>query len=343
MDQKNPQKIRKSATITTIAAELGISPSTVSRALRGDKSVTSKTTSLVQDTAKRMGYRRDFRGVMLRTGKTNMLCAILASNPTAEFGDTATMHLIQGLIDGTKNSDSKMVIQPVIGEDEQFAVLQDLAQSNRFDGFIFDHTSQHDPRAAYLMAQNIPFVSFGRTNLPTEHAYFDIDNKGATLLATQNLIAMGHKRIALINPPAGYLFSQHREDGYRAALKNANMGDDACLIVETDLNATGVKFIITELFNLTSPPTAFVTSNEMATVFTVRACRELHRDFDNIDIVSTDGTRFFDYFQPNISSCYYPIRETGKQLTEMLISAIEGTPVRNLQYIAKSEFISRLR
>ena len=67
---------KKPATIKTIARALGLSPSTVSRALNGDPMVRAETTRRIAETAGSLGYRRDLRGVNLRTGRTFALCAI---------------------------------------------------------------------------------------------------------------------------------------------------------------------------------------------------------------------------------------------------------------------------
>jgi LacI family transcriptional regulator len=101
------------ATIKTIAKALSLSASTVSRGLQGDPSVTEKTRRKIMETAEQLGYRRDFRGVSMRTGKTFVLCSVLGTPPSQEFGDPAAMHLIQGMIAGVEGTDFKMVMRPV--------------------------------------------------------------------------------------------------------------------------------------------------------------------------------------------------------------------------------------
>lgn len=329
------------ATIKSIADALDVSPSTVSRALRQDKSVTARTTERVREAAERLGYRRDLRGVNLRTGKTNMLCAILASNPTAEFGDPATMHLIQGLIAGVEGSDQKLVIQPVAGERRQLDILMEAVEASRFDGIVLDHTSAADPRVQYLLDAGVPFVTFGRTQLSGSHAYFDVANGHAAEMATAELARRGHQRIGLIDPPPSFLFSAQRRAGYAKALAAAGMAFDPELIIETDINSVTVHEAVRTLSALENPATAYVTSNEVATIAAVHACRELGLDLGALDFVSRDGTRFFDYSEPAVSSCYYPIFDAGQQLIELLMKAIEGTPPGQLQTLRKTELIVR--
>lgn len=329
------------STITSIAASLSLSPSTVSRALRGEATVHPDTAQRIREAARQMGYRRDYRGVNLRTGRTNTLCAILSLQPMREFGDPAAMHLMQGLIGSVEGTDLKLLIQPVMGEDEQLTVLRDAVEAMRADGIIIDHTQPDDARVRYLLDSGVPFVTFGRTDMAGHHAYFDLDNEHAAAMATSQLARSGHRRIALIDPPTHFLFSAQRRQGYLHALAAAALPADLSLVVETPINAENVAAATTRLMALSDPPTALVLSNEVATLAAVKACRTLGLDLDRIDFVSRDGTRFFDFFEPAVSSCYYPQIEAGKALSGMLIEAIGGAPLASLQRIVRTEFVER--
>lgn len=333
---------RKPATIKTIAADLGLSISTVSRALKGDALVTAETRARVNEAAGRLGYRRDFRGVNLRTGRTYTLCALLTSVPSVEFGDPATTHLIQGLIAGTAGSDFKVVILPTESQDTQLAALQELVADGRFDGFILDHTEAQDPRVRFLLERGIQFVTFGRTELFTDHPWFDIDNEDAAYSATRHLVAAGHTRIALIDPPPRYLFSRQRLRGYSRALADAGLAYDAALVVEMGIGIRRVRERVAEILAIADRPTGFVTSNEVATLGAVRAARDLPAaEFARLGFVSRDGTRLFDYLTPDVSSLYYPLFDAGQHLSETLIQSIQGTPIAGLQRLEKAELIVR--
>src|SRR5690606_38442806 len=217
----------------------------------------------------------DFRGLNLRTGKTYTLCALLTSEPSVEFGDPATTHLLQGLIAGTVGSDSKIVILPVASQDTTIAMLQELVADGRFDGFIVDHAEPQDPRVRFLIENDIRFVTFGRTELFSDHAYFDIDNEDAAYAATAHLIGQGHMRIALIDPPSRFLFSLQRHRGYSRAIADAGIAYDPELVVEMGIGISSVRDRVCEILKIKSPPTGFVTSNEVATLGALSACRAL--------------------------------------------------------------------
>lgn len=331
---------KKPATIKTLADSLDLSPATVSRALRNDKSVRPKTIKRVQDAAKKLNYRRDFRGVNLRTGKTFTLCAFLATNSDLAFGDPATMHLIQGLIEGMEGSDFEMVIRPIAKAEEHLNVVQKAVEDGRFDGVILDHTEPNDARVRYLLENNVPFVTFGRTELFSEHAYLDVDNEHAAYIATKHLIDIGHQRIALINPPPHFLFSKQRVAGYKAAMKEEGIIHDPALVVQEDISPSSVEAVVKRLLDMSEPPTGFVTSNEVGTLAVVKTCRLAGLRLDDIGIVSRDGTKFVEYYDQRVSSCYYSLLKAGKILSEMLIARINGEGISALQRLDKIDFIA---
>ncbi|MGV3490757.1 MAG: substrate-binding domain-containing protein [Devosia sp.] len=333
---------RRTATIKTVAQALMISPSTVSRALRGDPQVTAKTRLKIIETAERLGYRRNVQGANLRTGRTLTLCAILATPPTQEFGDPAAMHLIQGLNAGLEGSEFKVVIRPVDSAEMRFEAVREAAESGRFDGLVLDHTEPQDRAALYLLEKKAKFITFGRTELFSEHPYLDIDNEQAAFEATEHLLAGGHHRIALIGPPEHFLFSRQRLRGYRRALVAAGVAYDPALVAELSIGANRVRQAVLDLLALADRPTAFVTSNEMATLGAISAARSLPRDeFDRLGFVSRDGTNLFDYFETPVSSCYYPLIEVGEALSRALVEAVDGAPVSELQMVEQARLVVR--
>jgi LacI family transcriptional regulator len=334
--------IPRPATLKTIAETLELSISTVSRALQDDESVTRSTRARVFEAAERLGYRRDFRGVNLRTGRTFTLCAVLGAPPSQEFGDPSAMHLIQGLIAGVEGTDFKIVMRPIETAEQRFEAVKEAAANGRFDGIVLDHTEPQDPAVLYLLEKHIRFVTFGRTELFSDHPYFDIDNEHAAFIATKHLVEHGHTRIAMIDPPGKYLFSRQRMRGYRRALEAGGLDFDESLIAEIGIGARRVRERVLQMLLPKARPTGFVTSNEVATLGAVSAGRTLPaEEFNRLQFVSRDGTNMFDYFEPPISSCYYSLLDAGEFLAGALVKAVEGVPTASLQIVEQVTFVER--
>ncbi|MEJ1991422.1 MAG: LacI family DNA-binding transcriptional regulator [Maritimibacter sp.] len=328
-------------TIKTVAKSLGLSPSTVSRALRNDPSVTEATSKRIRDAAEAMGYTRDLRGVNLRTGQTNAICVLMLARPKDEYGDPAAMQLIKGLISGVSGGDKTIVFRIFPSFEEQFEAMREMVAGRRFDGVIFDHTVPQDPRVKYLLEQDFPFLTFGRTELFSQHAYFDVDNEESAYLSTKEVIGRGCKRIALITPPLHFLFGEHWHRGYQRALREAGIEFDPALTIQPNMELRSVEEMSERICSLDEPPDAFVSPNEMATTAAIRACEHHGLDIEKIAFISLDGTRFFDFFRPGVSSIYCSTYTIGERLSQMMIRLLDGEAVENLQEVVVGEIIRR--
>ncbi len=330
-----------SVTIKTVATALDLSVSTVSRALRGESTVTPETMERIRQKAAELGYRRDLRGVNLRTGRTNTICAVLTAKPRDEYGDPAAMMLIEGMIAGISGTDRTVVIRPVHSMEEQLYVLQELAGSNRFDGFILDHTLPQDPRAKYLLEADVPFVTFGRTELFTPHAFFDVDDAAAAEMVTTELLRRGFGRIAFIEPPSHYFFARQRRIGYQRALEAAGVPFDRRLVIEAGMETRIVEVALEQLLNSGLVPDAFIGPNEMGTIAAIRYCRSAGLDVDKIGFASRDSTRFFDYLQPAVISAYFPAFLAGEAVARLMLRRLDGEPAETLQSVVRPKLILR--
>ena len=65
------------------------------------------------------------------------------------------------------------------------------------------------------------------------------------------------------------------------------------------------------------------------------------REARKLGFVSRDGTNIFDYFEPPVSSCYYPLLDVGEMLAQYLVKAVEGAGIETLQTVERTTFIER--
>lgn len=271
-----------------------------------------------------------------------MLCAILGAPPSQEFGDPAAMHLLQGLIAGVEGTDFKMVMRPVETSEQRFEAVKEVVATGRFDGIVLDHSEPQDRAVLYLLEKRVKLVTFGRTELFSEHPYFDIDNEDAAYQATRHLIGEGHRRVALIDPPGRYLFTRQRLRGYQRALEEGGLTFDPALVAELGIGARRVRERVGQFLAGKDRPTGFVTSNEVATMGAISATRALPpREAKAIDFVSRDGTNMFDYFDTPVSSCYFSLLDAGEILSRTLVKAVEGAAANILKDVERTTFIRR--
>lgn len=199
-----------------LAELLGLSQTTVSRALNGYPEVNAETRQRVLQAVRETGYRPNRAAQRLATGKAysiGMVMPIAAGiDSDVHFGE-----FLAGLGEEAVKHDFHFVLNPSAPEDEE-ATFQRLAASGNVDALFLAYMRANDPRIAMLKSLSMPFVVHGRSiGEARDYPFLDIDNTGAFYDATRLLIQLGHQRIALINGPDYLTFSIRRHKGMAGA------------------------------------------------------------------------------------------------------------------------------
>jgi LacI family transcriptional regulator len=150
-------------------------------------------------------------------------------------------------------------------------------------------------------------------------AYVDVDGETACRIATERLIALGHRRIGMINAPQAYMFAQHREAGWHAALWAAQLTPGPVIRAEpTEENgflAAG------EMLCSAVPPTAILCATDRLAV------GALHATAGRLAIIGYDDLPVASYTDPPLTTIAQPIEQAAARMVEMLISLIDGADV----------------
>ncbi len=182
--------------LKAIAKELGISVTTVSRALNGYDDVSQETRARVEAEAKRRGYRPNTFARRLKMGKIDAVGLVFPVRP-APLNNTVFLEMVGEISHELARYEIDLLL---IADDEQADKhgYMRMVQSRRVDALIVAHTLDDDPRLTQLLSSGFPFLALGRSRLPQPYARFDFDNYAGTYRATRHLISRGHRRIALL-------------------------------------------------------------------------------------------------------------------------------------------------
>ena len=191
--------------IQTLAQDLGLSISTVSRALNGYTDVAAATRERVMQRAAELGYRPHPGARSMKSGKAHAIGIILPMDERGgQFINALYSSLLGGIASVLDARGYTLLATTHFSHSvhDEVSRYEQLIRSRSVDGFVVVRTLLHDPRVRLLHAQQIPFVTYGRCQLDIDHPWVDTDNEGAFELATQRLLDHGHRRIALLNGPA---------------------------------------------------------------------------------------------------------------------------------------------
>jgi LacI family transcriptional regulator len=326
-------------TLKSLAQGLGLSVSTVSKALTGASDVRAQTVASVRLAAEAAGYVPDLRGVKLRTGQTFTLYYQKAVAPMQDVPDAIVAAQIETIASCLASTPYQLQIVPWnTATEDPLPAIRRIVEGRLADGIVLDSTQPQDPRVRYLLEHNFPFVTFGRTELVSEHPYVDADNEQAAFVATQYLAQRGHQRIALISPPLAFTYALQRRRGYQAALQQAGLAPDPALLCEAGQDARAVRALARQLAALPLPPTAYVCANEVATLGVMAGLRDAGCAVgDGVELVSRDGAHISDYLFPRPATLFLDIRTVASTLCDFLLRRIQGEPVASLQRVLPCE------
>ncbi|MCS2166309.1 substrate-binding domain-containing protein [Scandinavium manionii] len=323
--------------LKAIAKELGISVTTVSRALNGYDDVSQETRTRIEEEARRQRYRPNTFARRLKMGRIDAVGLVFPVHPTP-LNNSVFLEMVGEVSHELARYEIDLLL---IADDE----LEDkhsymrMVQTRRVDALIVAHTLDDDPRLTELLSSGFPFLALGRSRLPQPYAWFDFDNYAGTYSATRHLISQGHRRIALLGENNNRAFISQRRNGYLDALGEAALPDDWLRSIPP--TRRGGYQATLELLRLPQPPTAIVTDCNTHGDGAAIALSQLGRlTGDNrVSLVVYDGLPTDTIIETPVAAVIQSTRQdVGRQIASMVRQLIAGDDLSSLQVLWQPEF-----
>ncbi|GJM29036.1 MAG: LacI family transcriptional regulator [Cyclobacteriaceae bacterium] len=311
----------KRITIKQLAATLGVSAATVSRALNDSFEISQPLKEKIKAYAKRVGYNPDRIAVNLRRGKTKTVGVIVPSisynfNSRAIEGIEKIMIpmgykvLIFQTMEGYQRE--KEAVEYLISINIDAVIASISAETNKYDHF--DQIRQNE----------IPLVLIDRTSKYVEASEVVINNELSSYLAVKHLIETGRRKIAWITGPKGLPLSQLRQRGYERALEQFNIPFDPRLICNCTFN-TDMGFEATKNLISKNPDIdAIYALNDRIAIGAIGAIHSLNRKIpEDIAVVGFNNEPFDPLISPSLSSVYMPSIKMGEEAARLVLSHLK--------------------
>nr|WP_321460657.1 substrate-binding domain-containing protein [uncultured Cohaesibacter sp.] len=340
-DGKRRQSKKTRVTIKEVAYALGISKSTVSRALNGYSDIAEHTRLKVQRTAQELGYKPMIHAQAIRTGLVRSLGMVL--NADSHDGHRPFLaNFIDGISRRASQDNWTLTVATANHALGVLKTIKRLSDEHTVDGFILPRTRIEDPRVRYLVKAHVPFIMFGRTGDDRDCGWYDIDAASAMEQAVLRLVGLGHQRIGFINGLERYMYARIRYEGYRAGLQKAGLAYEEQLVRHDAVTRNDGEREGAALLDLPEPPTAIVCAVDLAALGVYRAAnaRQLTIGQD-ISIISYDGIAEGEFASPPLTSFFVDNREAGERLADLLIRRIKGDAPETLRQLGEAQLIVR--
>ena len=323
----------KRATLRTISELTGLSPSTVSLALRGGERLKPETYKKVAEVAAQLGYVPDRAGVRLRTGKTNVIALVLErTDETIDFA----RYLIQGIGHAVQGTRYHMNVTPDFGGGMSIEPIRYIIDNQMADGVIITHTTARDPRVQLMMDRNFPFITHGRTEFYTPHPYHDYHSEEFVRLAVERLAAKGRRRVLLV---------EGRESTYNYHTivttferTGARLGIDTQVIsprVDRPASAEMRQFG-RDIAHMSPRPDGIICDNELRSIFMIAGLEDeglgTGRD---IHFICKQTSDLLPALYPEVDTIEEDVLAAGMELARLLIRRINGEPAENLRTLGE--------
>ncbi|MEM6306545.1 MAG: LacI family DNA-binding transcriptional regulator [Pseudomonadota bacterium] len=332
----------KSVTIKSLAAYLGLTVGTVSRALNGYADISPATRDRVQKAAQELGYRPNQNARRLSMGTSETVCYLMPR----QIGTTVepfVAQLLSGLGESLNKRDWDLLVSHADTAQDDLTKLDKMLRSGRVSGVVISRPLKNDPRIKLLQNLNIPFVVHGRTTACDTYAWYDVDGEEAMVTAVNHFVAQGHRRIAFISAPLHHQFAQQRLDGYRRGLNHNGLIADHDYVQITEFSDHGGQMAAAALLDLPHPPTAIVCVSDSVALGAMAAIRD--RDLTighDISVIGYDGLSFGGHANPPLTTLAQPQAHAGRRLGDMLLAIIDGASPTSQQELQRAHLVRRM-
>jgi LacI family repressor for deo operon, udp, cdd, tsx, nupC, and nupG len=169
-----------------------------------------------------------------------------------------------------------------------------------------------------------------------------VDNYEIGRLATQHLIDLGHTNIVVIAGPKHLSTVIERTQGFKAALKAANIVFTEEMILHGDYSADSGVELTAEFLKWKNRPTAIFSLGDMISIGILHILRELNYNVpEDLSVISVDGTYLGKYTAPPLTTIAQPMELIGQKSMEILLNLIENKTPENNEIILPHELIIR--
>jgi LacI family repressor for deo operon, udp, cdd, tsx, nupC, and nupG len=308
--------------IKDIAKSLGVSHSTVSRALRDSALVTPATRERIKTAAHEMGYTPDAQARSLVTGRSRTVGVVVTT-----IADPFVAEVVQG-VETTAHDHGYTVVLSGSGSEpvREIAAVQMLS-SKRVDGLIVTSSRIGALYLDHVERLGVPVVLINNHNEQSGHYTYTVtvDNHHGGLLAMEHLLARGHRRIAYVTGPEDHSSDMERMGAYRQALEAHGLPVEPGLILRGNGWPDGGRHALEKLMALTPPPTAVFCYNDMTAIGLMRSARVRGiRVPEALAVVGFDDIPLAEYVDPPLTTIAQPKVEMGQLAMGMLLNLMQS-------------------
>jgi DNA-binding LacI/PurR family transcriptional regulator len=326
-------------TIKDVAAQAGVSPSTVSRVLADSPRISDETKERVRRVLRELDYHPN---AFARSLVTNVAGAmgILIPPGTEFFQNPFFSEMMSGVTEVARSQGFDIVLSTSVNDETE--VLERMIRGRRVDGILLLRSRKEDPAIRAVLEYQFPAVLLGRPPEGMPISSVNNENVQAAYEAAKHLVRLGHRKIGFLGGDVSYVVTDDRLRGYRQALVDNGIEPDDRMEVSSYLVEHGGYLGMMRLLAASERPTAVLASDDVLAFGAMRAAGELGYSLpDDMAIVGFNDIRLAELANPALTSVRVNMHDLGVAAADLLVERVKSPMAPPSERIVPTELVIR--
>lgn len=322
--------VDKKATIRDVARVSGVSVGTVSRSLNVPETVKPETLSKVRAAIRSLDFQPDVRAQNMRRRSTMTVGFVI--DDIANPWHASCFKAIDAEL---RQKGYSLYLMSTHGQASEEAAALDMLQHGRADGMIMTINNEQDARTIKRLKElRIPAVLLDR-DIPLEIDAVLTEHAPGLRQATNYLIELGHRRIAIITAGSDIRPGRERVRGFVEAFERAGLPVPRDLIRSQSLSADYGFREATTLLQMPERPTAIIAAGNRILAGVLRAMQQQGVSVpQDISLIACDRSDIAMLYPGPITLIDRPVEEIGRTAAQLLLERLDGSNARPAQRIS---------
>ncbi len=324
-------------TIYDVARAAGVSTATVSRALNGTGKIATATRAAIEQAVAELGYRPNTIARSLVTKSTQTIALMLPDITNPFYAS-----LVEGIQQLALKRGYTMLLCTTGGDPQREEQYLNLLRGSQVAGALVDGLVLPSERIARIVEEGFPIVCLDRDINSPLVPLVQVDNRLGAQLATEHLLALGHRVIGHVAGAPELRISEERAAGYAEALAAAGIDPDRRLVAPGGFTEEDGSDAARTLLDASPRMTAIFAANDLSALGAINAISATGRRVpDDVSVVGFDNLRLSAFMSPPLTTIHQPAHEIASRATQILIDLTRGRDVRQMRYVFEPKLVVR--